>query len=139
MSDRIGVMRDGKLVQVGTPHEIYTAPETKFVSEFMGDVNIMPVRLAADGQADRRPISTRRSAAPQPANGMTAGHLVIRPEFVRFLAVAGGGGQQPRRAGSTTNMRSARASSTRCASASRSSSSRSCASRPIGASSTTRC
>ena len=54
MSDRIGVMRGGKLVQVGTPHEIYTAPETKFVSEFMGDVNIIPVRAGGGRQAGRR-------------------------------------------------------------------------------------
>src|SRR6185295_13834895 len=46
MSDRIGVMRSGKLVQVGTPNEIYTAPRDKFVSEFMGDVNVIPVSLA---------------------------------------------------------------------------------------------
>ncbi len=45
MSDRIGVMRAGRLVQVGTPHEIYTAPNSRFVSEFMGDVNVLPVRL----------------------------------------------------------------------------------------------
>ena len=46
MSDRIGVMRAGKLVQVGTPNEIYSAPRDKFVSEFMGDVNVIPVSLA---------------------------------------------------------------------------------------------
>ena len=45
MSDRIGVMREGRLVQVGTPNEIYTSPNSKFVSEFIGDVNIIPVRL----------------------------------------------------------------------------------------------
>ena len=42
MSDRIGVMRQGRLVQVGTPNEIYTSPNSKFVSEFIGDVNIIP-------------------------------------------------------------------------------------------------
>src|SRR5688572_23462166 len=49
MSDRIGVMREGKLVQVGTPHEIYTSPTTRFVSEFIGDVNVIPVDVAAGG------------------------------------------------------------------------------------------
>ena len=49
MSDRIGVMRAGKLVQVGTPQEIYSAPNTRFVSEFMGDVNVIPVSLGSDG------------------------------------------------------------------------------------------
>ncbi len=43
MSDRIGVMRAGKLVQVGTPQQIYSTPNTRFVSEFVGDVNVLPV------------------------------------------------------------------------------------------------
>src|SRR3954470_3198706 len=49
MSDRIGVMRAGRLVQVGSPQQIYTAPRSKFVAEFIGDVNILSVRLDADG------------------------------------------------------------------------------------------
>jgi spermidine/putrescine transport system ATP-binding protein len=84
MSDRIGVMREGRLVQVGTPHEIYTAPESKFVSEFMGDVNIIGVRRNGDG----RLAATELGAvfgAPETAGAITDGHLVIRPEFVRFL------------------------------------------------------
>ena len=67
MSDRIGVMRDGKLVQVGTPNEIYTAPQTKFVSEFMGDVNIIAVSVGKRRTARRRPTSTRRFRAPATA------------------------------------------------------------------------
>ncbi len=136
MSDRIGVMRAGKLVQVGTPNEIYTAPETKFVSEFMGDVNILRVKVGSDGRlaGDDFDATFR---GPKPANGMTrrtSGH----PSGIRALPhPPGGGRQRVWRAASTTNTRSARASSTRCASASRSSSWRSCASRPIPAGSTT--
>ncbi len=48
MSDRIGVMRDGKLVQIGSPQEIYSTPNSKFVSEFIGDVNVLPVKVAGD-------------------------------------------------------------------------------------------
>jgi spermidine/putrescine transport system ATP-binding protein len=87
MSDRIGVMRDGRLVQVGTPNEIYSAPESKFVSEFMGDVNIIRVNRAADGRM--RATDFDASFRPPPGvDGVAAGHLVIRPEFVRFLAHA---------------------------------------------------
>ena len=85
MSDRIGVMREGKLVQVGTPNEIYTAPQTKFVSEFMGDVNIIAVSVGKDG----RLASTELDAtfkAPAGNGALRDGHLVIRPEFVRFLS-----------------------------------------------------
>ena len=39
-SDRIGVMNDGRLVQVGTPREVYEEPATPFVAEFIGDTNL---------------------------------------------------------------------------------------------------
>jgi spermidine/putrescine transport system ATP-binding protein len=84
MSDRIGVMRDGKLVQVGTPHEIYTSPRTRFVSEFVGDVNVIAVSkgprgllLAEDGKRTFKP--------PQMPKEFARGHLVVRPEYLRFL------------------------------------------------------
>ncbi|CAN5463854.1 ABC transporter ATP-binding protein [soil metagenome] len=86
MSDRIGVMRQGKLVQVGTPNEIYSAPKDKFVSEFMGDVNILPVTRSAGGLASAA-LGMDLKAAVIPA-GFASGHLVIRPEFVRFLGNA---------------------------------------------------
>ena len=84
MSDRIGVMRAGKLQQVGTPNDIYTSPKTKFVSEFMGDVNVIPVQRAADGSLLAPSLQTT-FAAPAGAPQIPNGHLVIRPEFVRFL------------------------------------------------------
>jgi spermidine/putrescine transport system ATP-binding protein len=85
MSDRIGVMREGRLVQVGTPNDIYTAPETKFVSEFMGDVNIVKVRRAGNGTLSAAEFDATFKAPPS-APAAEAGHLVIRPESVRFLA-----------------------------------------------------
>jgi spermidine/putrescine transport system ATP-binding protein len=84
MSDRIGVMRAGRLVQVGTPQEIYTTPNTRFVSEFVGDVNVIPVRLDAEGMLVS-PQATARIRPPQLPAGFTEGHLVIRPESMRFL------------------------------------------------------
>ena len=88
MSDRIGVMRAGKLVQVGSPHEIYSAPNTRFVSEFVGDVNVVPVSLAKDGLLHVAETGARLKPPAIPP-GFTNGHLVIRPEFLRFLANAG--------------------------------------------------
>ena len=84
MSDRIGVMRSGRLVQVGSPNEIYTAPRDKFVSEFMGEVNVIDVVADADGLVFAETFGVRLTA---PAHGpaFQQGHLVIRPEFMRFL------------------------------------------------------
>lgn len=40
MSDRIAVMRDGRIEQIGTPQEIYDAPKTPFIADFIGDTNL---------------------------------------------------------------------------------------------------
>jgi spermidine/putrescine transport system ATP-binding protein len=82
-------MRAGKLVQIGTPHEIYTAPNSKFVSEFIGDVNVLPVKLLASGRLKAEHIP-HEIAAPQATNGAAeAGYLVVRPEFLRFIEAPG--------------------------------------------------
>ncbi len=87
MSNRIGVMRAGKLVQVGTPHEIYSSPNSRFVSEFVGDVNVLPVKLGKDGMLIS-PVVNSPLKPPRMPKGFSEGHLVIRPEAVRFLKKA---------------------------------------------------
>ena len=84
MSDRIGVMRQGRLVQVGTPHEIYARPVDKFVSEFMGEVNVIDIRAGTNGKVIADSPAGEFTAPPTSA-GLAAGHLVVRPEFMRFL------------------------------------------------------
>jgi spermidine/putrescine transport system ATP-binding protein len=87
MSDRIGVMRQGRLVQVGTPNEIYSAPRDKFVSEFMGDVNVLAVSSNGGNKVTSQAVGKSFAVASIP-HGFTSGHLVIRPEFVRFVSSA---------------------------------------------------
>jgi putrescine transport system ATP-binding protein len=48
LSTRIGVMNAGQIVQVGTPKDIYEYPSTKFVAEFIGNVNMFHGRLIED-------------------------------------------------------------------------------------------
>lgn len=84
MSNRIGVMRAGRLVQVGTPSEIYSTPKTRFVSEFMGDVNVIGVRRAGIGTLAAEALGAEFKAPPG-SDDIDHGHLVIRPESVRFL------------------------------------------------------
>lgn len=84
MSDRIGVMRAGHLVQVGSPNEIYSAPRTRFVSEFMGDVNVIPVRNAGAGKVVADTLGAELKTPPG-VHVPDRAHLVIRPEYVRFL------------------------------------------------------
>ncbi len=84
MSDRIGVMRLGHLVQIGTPNEIYAAPNSKFVSEFIGDVNIIPVALNGGGRLRATEFDAEFTAPKMPA-GFQSGHLVVRPESLRII------------------------------------------------------
>ncbi|MBS0267411.1 MAG: ABC transporter ATP-binding protein [Proteobacteria bacterium] len=84
MSDRIGVMRRGKLIQVGSPNEIYSTPRSRFVSEFMGDVNVIPVEANGAGSVRSQSLG---ASFKVPANSVEAKAqcLVVRPEFLRFL------------------------------------------------------
>ncbi|MCC6304542.1 MAG: ABC transporter ATP-binding protein [Rhodobacteraceae bacterium] len=49
VSDRVGVMRDGRLEQVGTPWEVYDAPQSRFVAAFVGHANILSGAVTAVG------------------------------------------------------------------------------------------
>ncbi|MHA7874112.1 ABC transporter ATP-binding protein [Roseivivax sp.] len=72
MSDRIGIMRDGQLVQVGSPAEIYGRPDSRFVASFMGEVNILKV---AEGRLPELDL---------PLPGTPDGYVVLRPEALRL-------------------------------------------------------
>jgi putrescine transport system ATP-binding protein len=73
LSTRIGVMNHGEIVQVGTPHEIYEFPGTRFVSEFIGNVNIFEGRIRAD-EPDHVTIDSIDLGAP-----IYVGHGVSTP------------------------------------------------------------
>ncbi len=63
LASRIGVMNHGRIVQVGTPHDIYEFPGTRFVSEFIGNVNIFEGRIVAD-EPDHVTIHSPELGAP---------------------------------------------------------------------------
>ena len=78
MSDRIGVMREGRLVQVGTPREIYETPATVDVAKFVGAANVLEATVVAPGSVD---IGGRRFAASE-ANHAGRVVVMIRPERI---------------------------------------------------------
>lgn len=82
MSDRIGVMRSGRMVQIGTPEDIYTRPKDLFVSAFMGEVNLIPVRRNGNGTWEGLDLPAHFRAE---GGAASRGHLVVRPEQMRFL------------------------------------------------------
>ncbi len=57
MASRIAIMSKGRVLQVGTPEEIYEHPRNKFVADFIGNVNLFPGKLSVD-EADRCAVST---------------------------------------------------------------------------------
>ena len=89
MSDRIGIMRDGMLVQIGTPHEIYNRPVNKFVAQFMGEVNTLEVE-AAGPDAVREVRGEGRFKVRGIPSHFTRGFLIIRPEVMKMGPEAAG-------------------------------------------------
>jgi spermidine/putrescine transport system ATP-binding protein len=87
MSDRIGVMQHGRLLQVGTPRELYERPATRFVAGFLGESNFLPARVAARSATGAR--VTAGAATFDVAAGLAADGdcmLAIRPEHILLSA-----------------------------------------------------
>ncbi|MER6945130.1 ABC transporter ATP-binding protein [Nonomuraea sp. NPDC000554] len=53
MSDRIALLRDGRIVQVGTPSDLYERPESRYVAEFLGESNLLPGNVLVRPQSVR--------------------------------------------------------------------------------------
>ncbi|MCA3186601.1 MULTISPECIES: putative 2-aminoethylphosphonate ABC transporter ATP-binding protein [unclassified Cupriavidus] len=85
MADRIAVMSNGRIEQVGSPAEIYTQPATAFVAGFVGQANWLPLERAADGTPTLagKPLSIDARFAGSPAQ---SGRLFCRPEAVTLHA-----------------------------------------------------
>ena len=87
MADHIAVMRRGRVVQVGTPRQLYTRPESAFVAEFIGGTNLLPGTLDERGDllTVKTPVGLIR--AVNGANDIARGDLVfcsVRPESLRL-------------------------------------------------------
>ncbi|MDC0868024.1 ABC transporter ATP-binding protein [Paracoccaceae bacterium] len=91
MSDRIAVMRDGKISQVGTPKEIYERPENQFVTEFMGESNLLAGKVVSNqGETCNLSIGTHTVSAPVRVGTKLNDEVIlaIRPERVLIAAEA---------------------------------------------------
>jgi putrescine transport system ATP-binding protein len=88
MANRIGVMDAGRLQQVATPRELYEAPASRWVAEFVGDVNLFDGEVASHEQ-HRLTVVTRDGGAivvaepRQPVAGIAVA-VAIRPEKVKL-------------------------------------------------------
>jgi putative spermidine/putrescine transport system ATP-binding protein len=88
LSDRVAVMDHGRMMQLGTPEQLYEEPANRFVADFVGETTLLPVERL-DSHAVRfagAPFATRRGV---PAEGPH--HLAIRTEKLLLL----GPGEEP--------------------------------------------
>ena len=102
ISDRVAVLRDGRVVQVGAPRELFERPRTRFVAEFIGKTNLIDavaegpatvargdlrLRVAADGLVPRAPavvsIRPHQIALGPPAASAAAGANVLAGRVLR--------------------------------------------------------
>ncbi|MEJ8736960.1 ABC transporter ATP-binding protein [Erysipelotrichaceae bacterium HCN-30851] len=88
MSDKIVVMKDGEIQQVGTPEEIYNEPENRYVANFIGESNIFPGKMVEDYKVkfdDKVFECTDRDFKPdEPVD------IIIRPEDIDIVSVEDG-------------------------------------------------
>ena len=90
VADRIAIMDHGKLVQVGPPVEIYEQPKSRYVADFVGDVNVLDAVVTAVSDSEVELTSNESGASLVAINddvGASAGDsawLAIRPEKVRI-------------------------------------------------------
>jgi multiple sugar transport system ATP-binding protein len=86
LADRIAVMKDGVIQQLGTPYEIYDSPADVFVADFVGEpaITLLPGIAGGDGHA--RLSDTVRIALPVPVERGREVVVGIRPEDVRLTA-----------------------------------------------------
>ena len=88
LADRIAVMRAGRIIQIGTPGEVYERPHTRFISNFLGNSNFFAGRLldCRDGlahlQAEDGPVLVTGCDRLYPPGAPLT--LVVRPEKIRL-------------------------------------------------------
>ncbi|MGY1673047.1 ABC transporter ATP-binding protein [Geodermatophilus sp. SYSU D00710] len=89
VADRVAVLRDGRVEQVGTPDELYQRPATVFVAESAGTVNRIPAVLG-DGDVEFLGVRREVLGAPPPPGPATA---LVRPEALEVSADRRGAGR----------------------------------------------
>jgi iron(III) transport system ATP-binding protein len=85
LADRLAVMREGSLVQVGTPEEVYARPAGRWAAQFVGEVNVLAGVVRSGG------VETELGTfdLERPASGTV--HVAVRPEQLELRADARGG------------------------------------------------
>jgi len=86
VSDRIIVMSNARIAQMGTPRELYEAPRDRFVADFIGDANLVEAEMGPH-QGERAAVRLRGQELQLPHRGVAPGKvsIAIRPESIRLV------------------------------------------------------
>jgi spermidine/putrescine transport system ATP-binding protein len=87
MSDRLAVMRDGRIVQLGRPADVYESPADTYVADFLGVSNLMEVDVVSRGPGAQCEVRLGDAVLTAEHGGQDApqhAHAVIRPERVKI-------------------------------------------------------
>jgi iron(III) transport system ATP-binding protein len=94
LSDRIAVMRAGRIIEVGSPQKIYFDADTRFVADFIGRANLVKARVRAQ-ETDRTVVDCGFGAIACARRDLPVGAevtLCIRPEFIHVAGGTASGG-----------------------------------------------
>ena len=91
LSDRIAIIDQGRVVQVGAPKDVYERPETAFAAHFLGDANFFEGSAGTDSMVTTAAFGPIRTADPLPDGGASV-MLAVRPEKMRLATSAEHGG-----------------------------------------------
>jgi iron(III) transport system ATP-binding protein len=81
LGDKICVMNEGEILQVGSPEDVYSRPPNKFVAEFVGEMNFIKGRVTGPGEVDS-PLGVRSYDLPPTCQVGSVVTLAIRPEHL---------------------------------------------------------
>jgi len=93
MADAMAVMKDGRVMQVGPPRQLYARPNSRFVTDFLGETNFLPAEVvgAAEGgvrlETPAGIVVSRAGLHASPTGGNVT--CSIRPEALRFVGAKG--------------------------------------------------
>jgi len=83
LADRLGVMQMGRLLETGTPEQLYRYPATRFVARFLGAANLFLGDVSGQGlRLGAATMAPERAAAPSPTGSEAV--LVVRPEDIEI-------------------------------------------------------
>jgi spermidine/putrescine transport system ATP-binding protein len=94
MSDRVCVLADGRIAQLGTPREIYFAPQNEFVARFVGRSNLIPIEFRRAGDGHVGLVGGQEIAGLRSSQAGGA-RMAIRYEAVQLAPLAVGASPAP--------------------------------------------